>query len=159
MKPDSRAQRVLLVLLGGWICLIVCMVHVATTNFRVVEPAALRNAEQVYAGIPEGAPRRQALRYVASELNRSLFASYDQAQIVVGVVALAMLVLSCGRRLPQVLLLGLCLLFTAFSWGWITPRNSTAHTTSSSTRRTALRPGRTPPAPRRAAATSCTGSR
>ncbi len=103
MSERTGVTRLLCVVVGLWIALTVSMGFVATGNFHVVELDQLRNASEVFEDIPEGEPRRQALRYVASELNRYFFAEYDRANLAVGLVALVLLGLAGRRRKVEAL--------------------------------------------------------
>ena len=76
-------------MLGVWLVLTVAVGFLASGNFRVLDSERMRHADPVYADIPAGDDRRQALRYAASELNRFYFAVYSKAQLVVAGLALA----------------------------------------------------------------------
>ncbi|MCB9897398.1 MAG: hypothetical protein H6825_05295 [Planctomycetes bacterium] len=112
--------RLLLFALGVWCALSFAMGFVATGNFHVVEPAALRNSTEIYAAIPlEGDARRMALRYVASELNRFFFARYDLANVALAALC-TWLVFLLPRRKSQIALVA-CLLVALASAFWLTP--------------------------------------
>jgi hypothetical protein len=95
-SPRPRATAALIWILGGWLFLSIAMAYVAGANFARLHPAALRDADAVYAAIPAGEPRRVALRYAASEMNRHLFALYNTVQL--GLAAAALLALWRSRR-------------------------------------------------------------
>lgn len=94
--PTGRpwAGRLLLWFLGGWVFLTVVLGYVAGSNFRVLDPDRLRNADAVYGGFETPEERRLALRYAASELNRHYFVHFTLVQVGLGAVSLALLVLS-----------------------------------------------------------------
>ena len=97
------AASALLWLLGAWIALTAGVGHMAGANFGTLEPSALRDSDTVFAKLDEGDERRQALRYVASELNRRYFTEYGYVNIALSVAALGLFLLS--RRRSRALLL------------------------------------------------------
>jgi hypothetical protein len=122
--PRAWARHLLLWLLGGWIFLSVTMAFVASANFRVLDPAHLRQADQIYAEIPAGAERLRDLRYAASEINRYLFSVYSSVHLVVAAAAFALLWLvpmPPRRRLWITASLGLALVFAVVFAAWFTP--------------------------------------
>ena len=92
--------RLLLVLLGGWIALSICMAYIASGNFSTLDPGRLRQADAVYRKIPAG-ERRPALRYAASELNRRYFALFNTLQIGLALVCLFLLWAGGGGKLDH----------------------------------------------------------
>lgn len=123
--PGERpwARNLLLWLLGGWFFLSVTMAFVASANFRVLDPASLRQADQIYAEIP-AAERQRDLRYAASEINRYLFTVYSTVHVVVAAAAFALLwlvPLPRRRRLWITAALGLALGFAVVFVVWFTP--------------------------------------
>lgn len=96
MNERRWATKAALWLLGGWLFVSVAMAYVAGANFIELKPENLRNADEVFAEIPAGEERMRALRYIASELNRTFFATYSVFQEVLG--ALAFLLLLASRR-------------------------------------------------------------
>lgn len=123
--PGERpwARHLLLWLLGGWFFLSVTMAFVASANFHVLDPAALRQADQIYAEIP-AAERQRDLRYAASEINRYLFSVYSTVHVIVAAAAFALLWLvrlPPRRRLWIAAALGLALVFAVVFVAWFTP--------------------------------------
>lgn len=116
----GRGARVLLLLLGAWMTSIVTMALLASGTFHVVEPARLANAETIYADIPEGEPRRMALRYVASEVNRFFFRRYDAVHIALAVMCCALVLRGPVRRKSMVALVA-CLAISIAATLWLTP--------------------------------------
>jgi len=114
------AHRWLLVVLTAWIVLMVCMGFVATGNFAVVEPDALRDADRIYAALEAGDERRMALRYVASELNRAYFQRYDTASLVLALAALGLRLRVGGHRASLIALL-LCAGLVVLNVAYFTP--------------------------------------
>jgi len=117
------ARNLLLWLLGGWFFLSVTMAFVASANFRALDPAHLRQVDQIYAEIP-AAERRVDLRYAASEINRYLFSVYSAVHVVVAAAAFALLWLvrlPPRRRLWIAAALGLALVFAIVFVAWFTP--------------------------------------
>lgn len=101
---STRWGGALLWLLGGWFVLTAGMGYIASANFRVVEPDGLRASADVFASLAEGEERRQALRYVASEINRHLFALYGWVNLACAVLSVGLWFLA-GR--PSRLVLGM----------------------------------------------------
>jgi hypothetical protein len=117
------ARHLLLWLLGGWFFLSVTMAFVASANFHVLDPAHLRQVDQIYAEIP-AAERRLDLRYAASEINRYLFSVYSAVHVALAVAAFAVLWLvrlPPRRRLWIAAALGLALVFAIVFVAWFTP--------------------------------------
>lgn len=84
---ESRAAFALATLVGAWFMLTLAMSFVAGANFGTLKPDRLRQADQVFGALEAGPPREQALRYVASELNRRYFALYGRVQVGLAVLA------------------------------------------------------------------------
>ena len=121
MRSSERTLRLLLGLVAAWICLSVCAGYVATANFRVTDHERLRNVEEVFAAIPAGEARRQALRYVAGEPNRSIFWTYNTLQVALALAALFLLWLGRPARRMEWILLGVSMLVAASSLFYFTP--------------------------------------
>ncbi|ACY19007.1 hypothetical protein [Haliangium ochraceum] len=122
--PRPWAARALLWLLGVWFALSVCMAFIASANFRALSPDNLRQADEVFAVFADTEARRVALRYAASELNRSLFTTYSAVHVVIAAAAFALLWLvpqRGRRRLWMALALGTCALFALIFVAWFTP--------------------------------------
>jgi hypothetical protein len=87
----SRSLSLLAV--GLWLGLLVSSWVMASTNFRRAEAAARETPAPLAAKLaPLSADdRRQAFRYLASEINRWMFRAAALAQAVLGVLAVALL--------------------------------------------------------------------
>jgi len=95
----GRMQVLAVAILGAWIVSTLCMWFAATQSFSTVEKV-LRRAEPQFVQTtqPLGeAPTRTVLRYMASEINRSLFWGYGALQIALG----AILFLFVWRQTPR----------------------------------------------------------
>lgn len=92
------APRLALLLVGVWLGALFLSWAVATLNFRtadrVLGPSARPELQERLAETPPPA-RREALRHLAGELNRGLFAGLGLAQLVMGA-----LLLGLSWRLP-----------------------------------------------------------
>jgi hypothetical protein len=95
----GRSQVLAVAILGAWIASTLCMWFAATRSFATVESVRKR-AEPQFVEItkPLGeAPTRVVLRYMASEINRTLFWGYGAVQIGFG----ALLFLLVLRQSPR----------------------------------------------------------
>ena len=120
-RPRPWATRLLLCLLGSWIVLTITMGFLASGNFRVLDPARLRNADEVFREIPAGQERRQDLRYAASELNRYYFRIYSAVHLVIAAAALALHGWSRQRSRWITLGLAACTVTAVLYLVWLTP--------------------------------------
>lgn len=95
----GRAQVLAIAILGAWIMSTLCMWFAATRSFSTVESVLKRSEPQfVETTKPLGeSPTRVVLRYLASEINRTLFWGYGALQIVLG----AILFLLLWRQTPR----------------------------------------------------------
>jgi len=87
------SRSVSLLAIGLWLGLLVSSWVMASTNFRKAEAAA-HDAPAPLAsklGPVSAADRREAFRYLASEINRWMFRAVALAQAVLGAIALALL--------------------------------------------------------------------
>ena len=95
----GRMQVLAVAILGAWIASTLCMWFAATRSFSTVE-RVLKGAEPQFVEttkpLGEG-PTRVVLRYMASEINRSLFRGYGALQIGLG----AILFLLVWRQTPR----------------------------------------------------------
>jgi hypothetical protein len=95
----ARSQVLAVALLGAWIMSTLCMWFAATRSFATVE-SVLKRAEPQFVEttkpLAEGSTR-VVLRYMASEINRSLFWGYGALQIGLG----AILFLIVLRQTPR----------------------------------------------------------
>ncbi len=84
----GRMQVLAVAILGAWIASTLCMWFTATRSFSTVE-RVLKGAEPQFVEttkpLGEG-PTRVVLRYMASEINRSLFRGYGALQIGLGAI-------------------------------------------------------------------------
>jgi hypothetical protein len=95
----GKAHVVAVAILGAWIMSTFCMWFAATRSFSTVESVLKRAEPQLVAATkPLGEDStRTVLRYLASEINRSLFWGYGALQIGLG----AMLLLLLRRQTPR----------------------------------------------------------
>lgn len=114
------ASRALLWLLGGWFLLTLFVAYMAGANFRVLDPQALRNADEVYGAIP-AEDRRGSLRYAASELNRHHFLVYNATQTILAGAALLLFVLARRPWRTALVLHLFCLALCAVFLFYFTP--------------------------------------
>ena len=121
MRERVWATKLLLLLLGGWFFLTISVMYVAASSFRVVDLNNLRNAAEIFSEIPDGEPRQQALRYVAGEFNRHVFATYDWANLGFSIAVLALLIVSAHRDKRSVALVTACVLISASFLFYLTP--------------------------------------
>ncbi len=110
-------QRLATLLIGAWIAGSLFMVMVATQNFRAVDrllaaPAA-QAAQQIQAQGGRDASR-MFLRYHSSELNRLYFATWEYAQIALGLALL--LALWRGGLTDRLLCLAMLAIVLAGRW-------------------------------------------
>src|SRR5579872_5266866 len=86
----GRTRALAVALMGAWIMSTLCMWFAATRSFATVE-SVLKRADPQFVEITkplaEGSAR-VVLRYMASEINRSLFWGYGALQIAFGAVLL-----------------------------------------------------------------------
>jgi hypothetical protein len=89
----GRSQVLAVAILGAWIASTLCMWFAATRSFATVE-SVLKRAEPQFVEttkpLGEG-PTRVVLRYMASEINRTLFWGYGALQIGLGAILLLLL--------------------------------------------------------------------
>jgi hypothetical protein len=116
--------RISTLLLGAWIGGCVFMDMVATQNFRSVDrllasPTAPM-AERIKA-IGGHDAARAFLRYQASELNRQYFTTWEDTQIVLGLLLIFTLVMAGHRDRVTIWLPSLMLAVTLLMHFWLTP--------------------------------------
>ncbi len=95
----GRSQVLAVAILGAWIASTLCMWFAATRSFSTVE-SVLKRAEPQFLETtkPLGdSSTRLVLRYMASEINRTLFWGYGALQIGLG----GILFLLLWRRTPR----------------------------------------------------------
>ena len=95
----GRSQVLAVAILGAWMMSTLCMWFAATRSFATVESVLKRDEPQfVQIAKPLGEePTRVVLRYMASEINHSLFWGYGALQIALG----AILFLLLWRQTPR----------------------------------------------------------
>ncbi len=95
----GRTQVLAVAILGAWIMSTLCMWFAATRSFATVETVLKRAEPQFVATTkPLGEDStRVVLRYMASEINRTLFWGYGALQILLG----AILLLLVWRQSPR----------------------------------------------------------
>jgi len=89
----GRTQVLTVAILGAWIASTLCMWFAATRSFSTVESVLTRAEPQFLETtkpLGEG-PTRVVLRYMASEINRTLFRGYGALQIGLGAILLLLL--------------------------------------------------------------------
>ena len=89
----GKSQVLASAILGAWIVSTLCMWFAATRSFSTIETVRKRADPQfVETTKPLGeASTRVLLRYLASEINRTLFWGYGALQIVLGAILLLLL--------------------------------------------------------------------
>ncbi len=96
----GRSQVLAVAILGAWIASTLCMWFAATRSFSTVE-RVLERAEPQFVEttkpLGEG-PTRVVLRYMASEINRTLFWGYGALQIGLGGILFLLLWRETPRR-------------------------------------------------------------
>jgi hypothetical protein len=95
----GRSQVLAVTILGAWIMSTLCMWFAATRSFAT-EERVLKRAEPQFVETTKPlaeAPTRVVLRYMASEINRTLFWGYGALQIGLG----AILFLVLWRQTPR----------------------------------------------------------
>jgi len=95
----GRTQVLAVAILAAWIMSTLCMWFAATRSFATVESVLKRADPQfIETTKPLGeAPTRVVLRYMASEINRTLFWGYGALQLALGVILFLLL----WRRTPR----------------------------------------------------------
>jgi hypothetical protein len=121
----ARSQGVAISILSLWIGLTLAMWFVATRSFRTVDRVLSQPRPEFTRVVEPLRPdqNRVMLRYLASEINRTLFGAYGWAQILLG----ALLVLLLWRQTPHDTLglavswvmFGLAVVLTFFIQPWI----------------------------------------
>jgi hypothetical protein len=86
----AKLQSLALAVLGAWIMATLCMWFTATRSFTTVE-SVLNHPAPAFEEITKPLEKdsvRTVLRFLASEINRSLFWGYGALQIVLGAILL-----------------------------------------------------------------------
>jgi hypothetical protein len=114
----GRSQVLAVAILGAWIASTLCMWFAATQSFATVESVLKRaepQFEETTKPLGEG-PTRVVLRYMASEVNRTLFWAYGALQIGLGAVLLLVLWRQTPRQAVDIgvvaTMLGLAVILT-----------------------------------------------
>lgn len=121
VKSGGVAGGVLLWALGAWFFVSIGMSIVATSNFRILDPETMRDADRIYAKLEVGQERKLALRYAASELNRHFFKRYDYVQGALALIALTAAFASRSVGKPSRIAIAACSLFVAACAFYFTP--------------------------------------
>jgi hypothetical protein len=115
----GRSQVLSIAVLGAWITSTLCMWFAATRSFSTVENV-LKRAQPQFTEItkPLGeASTRMVLRYLASEINRTLFWGYGALQVALGAILLLLVWREEPRRALDlgvvITMLALALVLTA----------------------------------------------
>jgi hypothetical protein len=114
----ARTQAVGIGILGVWLGWTLFMWFAATRSFRTAERVLRKPSPEFEQTVQPLSPdqRRAALRYLASEINRTLFRSYGWMQILLGSLLAALLWRQSPRDTVGVALacvmLGLVLILT-----------------------------------------------
>ena len=101
----ARTQLVAIALLGAWTAMTLFMWLAATRSFRTVDRVLAESRAGFETAVkPLGADTtREVLRYLASEINRTLFKAYSGTEIVLGILVLVLLARSSADTLSIVL--------------------------------------------------------
>ncbi len=116
-----RGDGLVLWTFGAWFAATVGMSYVAGANFGNLDPERLARSAEVFGAIPEGEERTLALRYVASELNRTYFSVYGYAQVALCVLAAIGTFLAAHRGRALQIVTALCVLLALVMTFHITP--------------------------------------
>ncbi len=121
----GRSQVLAVAILGAWIMSTLCMWFAATRSFATVESVLKRASPQfVETTKPLGEDStRVVLRYMASEINRTLFWGYGALQILSGAILLVLV----WRQSPRnsldagvvIAMLALSVILTVFITPWL----------------------------------------
>ena len=122
----GRTQVLAVAILSAWIMSTLCMWFAATRSFSTVE-SVLKRAEPQFVEttkpLGEG-PTRVVIRYMASEINRTLFWGYGALQIGLGVILFLLLWWQKPRNAVDVgvvaTMLALSVILTLVITPWIT---------------------------------------
>jgi hypothetical protein len=125
--PSRATTTAIAALLGAWLMGSAIAFAVAPTNFRRVDELLSASDNASFRALVErvgAAETRDLLRYLASELNRVLFAGWNVAQAVLGALALVLAWRAASdlralRRLVLAATLIVALLLVVFT-PWIT---------------------------------------
>jgi hypothetical protein len=111
MDPTARPRvaRLALFGLGAWFALTAGMSYVAGANFMVLRVESLPRAVEAFGPTVEGSAGADALRYLAGEINRHLFAVYAWTQLAVALFTLVAVGLTGLRSRALNLCVGLSL--------------------------------------------------
>jgi hypothetical protein len=102
----ARTQLLVIALLGAWTALTLFMWLAATRSFRTVDKVMAQPQAEFEAAVkPLGAATtREVLRYLASEINRTMFKAYSATEIMLGVLVLLLIWLRSPRDTVSVVL-------------------------------------------------------
>jgi len=120
-----RIRALGIAILSFWIGLTLAMWFAATRSFRTVDRVLNQPAPELTTAVQPIGPdqTRAVFRYLASEINRTLFGAYGWAQIILGALLVLLLWLQTPRdRLGYALawvMLGLALILSLVVQPWI----------------------------------------
>jgi hypothetical protein len=102
----ARTQLVVIALLGAWAALTLFMWLAATRSFRTVDRVLTEPRAEFEVSVKPlgGDQAREVLRYLASEINRTLFKVYSATEIALGVVVLLLLWTQSSRDITNLVL-------------------------------------------------------
>ena len=113
-------QRIAAFLLGAWILGSLFMIFVATQNFASVDRVLAGPQSQQTVRTLGVAPARALLRDMAGQENQLFFVNWERAELVLGVLLAAVLLLGAGSRAQAGLSGALLILVTIQHFG-VTP--------------------------------------
>jgi len=120
----GRSQVLAVAILGAWIMSTLCMWFAATRSFATVE-RVMKGAQPQFVETtkPLGeAPTRVVIRYMASEINRTLFWGYGALQIGLGAILLLLVWRQSPRRAVDIGVVAAMLALSVILTLVITPR-------------------------------------
>ena len=119
----GRSQVLAVAILGAWIASTLCMWFAATRSFSTVERVLKRAEPQIVETtkpLGEG-PTRVVLRYMASEINRTLFWGYGALQIGLGAILLLIVLRQTPRHALDISLVATMLVLSVILTLVLTP--------------------------------------
>lgn len=93
LKKVTRTQALAIVILSVWVGWTLFMWFAATRSFRTVDEVLKSPPSRFSSNVQSLKPeqRREVLRYLASEINRTYFQAYGWGQLVLGTILLILL--------------------------------------------------------------------
>jgi hypothetical protein len=107
----TRVQLAAIAVLGVWLGVTLFMWMAASQSFRTVDAVLSRPAVRFSDATRslDSETARHLVRYVASEINRAYFRRYNLAQLALGTILLALLLVQAGRDRTSIVLAGIML--------------------------------------------------